>query len=522
MTLFSLNFLIFLLLTITAYYLLPKKSQQMVLLIASYVFYCFGTGWKGVGYILFTTLSTFFLAIRIEKILSEYKKTASAVKAKTVEMSKDALEKLKEENLGRRRRYLAAGLLANFGILAFLKYGSGFFDSASIFLPLGISFYTFMTMGYLMDVHRDKCAADHDFFHFALYTAYFPQIIQGPISRYKDVEGEFRKIHYWSDENFRNGFLRILWGYTKKIIIAERAGILVNEVFNNYAAADYRGFVVFVAAFFYGFQIYADFSGGMDIIFGVSEILGIRLTENFRQPYYAKTVTEFWQRWHITLGAWMKNYVFYPICLSKTASKVQKKLKKKFGNYYGRVLVPSFASFISFFIVGIWHGADVKYLVYGFYMAVFVSANTLLENFYINIRNSLGLNPDTKGYKVFQIVRTTVLVLIGRFFSRGNSLVDALRMIRNMLSALNLNVFTDGTLLNFGLDSKDWSVLVIGIALMLYVDYKNEHGIKIREKLAGLCLPLRWAVYYTAILAVIIIGIYGVGYDASSFIYQNF
>ena len=538
MTLFSLNFFIFVFAVVLLYYLLPGKVQHLLLLAASYIFYCWGTGWKGVGFIVFTTISTFFLAIKIEKILNKYKEKAAEVKNKTVSMTKEELENLKEKNIKERRKYLAFGLISNFGILAIVKYASfiligiseklsaaglgGQLAEDSIFLPLGISFYTFMTMGYLMDVHRDKCKADHNLFHFALYTAYFPQIIQGPISRYKDVSEEFIKIHVWNDENFRNGFLRMLWGYVKKIILAERAAIIVNEVFNNYASAGYKGFIIFFAGLLYGFQIYADFSGGMDIIFGISEMLGIRLSENFRQPYYAKTVSEFWQRWHITLGAWMKNYIFYPICLSKTAGKVQKKLKKKFGNYYGRVLIPSFASFISFFIVGIWHGADVKYLVYGFYMALFVSANTLLEQFYTKLRERFKLNPDTMAYKAFQIVRTSVIVLVGRFFARGNSLPDALGMIKNMFSAVNLRILTDGTLLGFGLDDKDWIVLILAIALMLYVDYKNEHGVIIREKIAKASLPLRWAVYYAAIVAVLIIGIYGVGYDASSFIYQNF
>ncbi len=538
MTLFSLNFLIFVLSVVVLYYLLPKKTQQPVLLAASYIFYCWGTGWKGVGFIIFTTISAFFLAIRIERILDEYKRTAEGVKKKTLNIDKKDLERIKNENLKKRRKYLSVGLVANFGILAVMKYCSflildidafltglglgGHLGSESIVLPLGISFYTFMTMGYLLDVHRDKCRAERNFLHFAVYTAYFPHIIQGPISRYKDVSESLGSVHYWSDENFRNGLLRVLWGYVKKIIIAERAGILVNEVFNNYSAAGYKGFVIFIAGLLYGFQIYADFSGGMDIILGISEILGIKLTENFRQPYYAKSVTEFWQRWHITLGAWMKNYIFYPMCLSQTAGRLQKKLKKKFGNYYGRVLIPSFASLISFIIVGIWHGADLKYVFYGFYMAVFVSTNTLLEQFYSNLRKRFKINPETKLFGAFQIVRTTVIIIIGRFFSRGNSSLDAVRMIRNMFSSFNIKIFSDGTLFNMGLDGKDWTVLIIAIALMLYVDYINEKGIRIREKISGLCLPLRWAVYYSAILAILIIGIYGIGYDASTFIYQNF
>ncbi|MCR5527517.1 MAG: MBOAT family protein [Lachnospiraceae bacterium] len=538
MALFSVTFFIFLFLTVLVYYIVPKKMQQAVLLAASYIFYCYGTGWKGIAFILITTVSTFAAALKLEKLQDGYQSEVEAAKAAGNPIPSSEKTKLKATVLSKKRHILAAGLIINFGILAVLKYGrfiienidqvmtkagfGGHLGGSSLILPLGISFYTFMTMGYLIDVHRDKYKPDHNLFHFALFTAYFPQIIQGPIGRYNDMAKQLQESHKWDDIGFRTGFLRLLWGYFKKIVIAERAGLMVNEVFANFDSAGYKGFVIFIAALLYGFQIYADFSGGMDIVFGASDMFGIHLTENFRQPYYAKTVTEFWQRWHITLGAWMKDYVFYPICLSKRAARIQKKLKKRFGNYYGRVLIPTFASFVSFVLVGIWHGADWKYVFYGIFMAAFVSTNTLLEKFYGDMRKKLHVNADTTGYKAFQIIRTTIIVLIGRFLSRGSSTTAALGMVKAMFTSFNINVFTDGTLMNFGLEPKDWLVLLLSIGLLMYVDYINENGVRIRYKIAEMRLPVRWVVYYAAIMAILIIGIYGVGYDASSFIYQNF
>ena len=538
MTLFSLTFFIFLLLTILIYYIVPKKIQWAVLLIASYVFYCYGTGWKGVVFILVTTITTYLAARKIEKIQLAYQAKLDEAKAAGKKLSSDEKNGLKNESLKQKRVYLIAGLLLNFGILIVLKYGNFVIDNidaamtafgmggripeTSFILPLGISFYTFITMGYLIDIYRGKYAADHKFFHFALFTAYFPQIIQGPIGRYNDMAKQLEEPHYWDDFGFRTGFMRLLWGYFKKMVIAERAGIFVNEVFSNYDSAGYQGFVIFIAALLYGFQIYADFSGGMDIVFGASDMLGIHLTENFRQPYFAKSVSEFWQRWHMTLGGWMKDYVFYPICLSKRAARAQKSLKKKFGNHYGRVLVPTFASFIAFLIVGIWHGAEWKYVVYGIFMATFVSSNTLFEQLYMDIRTKLKIDDKSFWYSAFQILRTTMIVLVGRFFSRGASAMDAVRMIRAMFSSFNLWVFSDNSLLNMGLDQKNWNLLIVMIVFLMVVDYFNEKGVVIRNRIAGMVFPARWIVYYAAIFAVLIFGIYGAGYDASSFIYQNF
>lgn len=509
MSLFSFGFIIFLIITVFLYYTLFRSRQRILLILASIVFYCLEDGYRGVIFVVITTVSSYAVGLIMEKT----------------------------EN-GRRKAVMICSLVLNFGILAVLKYGSFFLDNVNMILsrfgipgmedhaffilPLGISFYTFQATGYIIDVYRKKHGAEHDFLDFVLFVSYFPQMIQGPISTYGALAPELSKKHTWDSMNFREGALRILWGFFKKLILADRAAVIVNEVFQNYEVNDYRGFIILAAGLLYAVQLYADFSGGMDMVYGVSLILGVNLTENFRQPYFSKTVTEFWQRWHITLGAWMEQYVFYPLCLSEMAGVIQRKTRKRFGAYYGKFIVPSIASFITFVIVGIWHGAEWEYVAYGIYMAFLVSSNKLLARFYGNLRGVFRIDPETAGWKVFQIVRTNILVMIGRFFSRGSSVHDALAMIRAMFSSFNPQVFFNGTFESFGIDSKDIKVMMLSTAVLFLVDLANEKGVILRKKIAGKPLPFRWVVFYLGIASVLIFGLYGPGYDASSFIYQHF
>ncbi len=516
MELFSVKFLIFLILVTALYFAVPLKKRWLVLLAGSCCFYILGAGWKALLFILATTFSTFFTARKLTDMQEESRQAAGAAG------EGENAARLRDGISGKRRNLMLICLLFNFGILIVMKYGGMFLKDAGIIMPLGISFYTFQTMGYLIDVYRNKYPADVSLPRFALFTTYFPQIIQGPIGRHDHLALQLEEGHKWDDIRFREGVLRLLWGYFKKMIIAERAAILVNEVFSNYAAAGYNGFIIFIGGLIYGFQIYADFSGGMDIIMGVSHILGIQLTENFRQPFFAISVAEFWQRWHITLGGWMKDYVFYPICLSKRAARLQRKFKKKYGNYYGRVMVPTFASFTAFLLVGIWHGAEWKFVAYGVFMAALVASNTFFERTYTDLKKRFKIDDTAISWRLFQILRTTFIVLCGRFFARALTFKDALGMLRAMFTSFNPWVFFDGTLFTLGLDQKNFHLLMALMVFLIAVDYANERGMVIRRKIASAALPVRWIVYYTAIAAVMVFGIYGVGYDASSFIYQNF
>lgn len=453
-------------------------------------------------------------------------------------LSREEKKALKALVQKKKRRILTAVLLLNFGILGVLKYGSfvstnlnGLFGrlhpgaklpAADLLLPLGISFYTFQSMGYLIDVYRGKYPAERSVLRLALFTSYFPSILQGPIGRHDELSRQFCSPHRFDERRFREGILRMLWGFFKKMIIAERAAVIVNEVFGGFERHRYAGFTIFVAALLYGVQLYADFAGGMDIVLGASELFGIRLRENFRQPYMARSISEFWQRWHMSLGSWMRDYVFYPIALSKPFAGMQKKLKKKVSPYFGKVFPSFLASFLVFILVGIWHGANWKYVVYGIYHAAFVSTETLFEKPYASLRRICRVREDAAGWKLFQMARTLFIVSIGRYCDVAPDAGAAFRLLGATFSKWNPWIFFDGTLCALGLDEQNFGLLILLIILLAAVDIFNERGRTVRGIVASQQLPFRWAVYLAGIAAVLVLGMYGPGFDPSSFIYADF
>lgn len=520
MNLLSINFLLFLLVSLVLYYLVPKKLQWLVLLMASYFFYAL-SGIKYFAYLIVTTLSTYLIAKKIQSINDDIK-----------ELDRKTDSNLINKYKKKASTFLFIAVSLNFVILAFLKYYSyvfnllqpyipSFSNEWNLLLPLGISFYTFQSIAYVIDVKRGKVQASNHLGKYALFVSYFPQIIQGPISRFDDLYPQFSKQVSLKYENIVYGMELISLGIFKKIVIADRASVLVNQVFNNYQ--DYQGLTLLIASLFYSIQIYGDFSGGIDMIRGVSEMFGIELLDNFNQPYFAKTVSEFWKRWHITLGSWMRDYVFYPIALSKRFGKMGRNMRKKFGNHIGKQVPLAIASFIVFILVGAWHGSSLKFIAYGLYNGVFVLSESLLEPIYVKMRVFFGVKDVNQGsFKLFQMLRTTFIVVIGRFFSRGKSLKISLRMIKSSLSVWNPWVLFDGSLYELGLKKEEFTVLFIALLLLLLISYVREKGISVREWLHNQPLIFRWSILIVWILFISIYGYYGPNVSASDFIYQGF
>lgn len=534
MALFSIKFLLFLGLLLLAYYLVPGRCQWIILLLFSIAFYYVSGGLKAGIFLSVTIVSTYLAALCMEQLNETQKQKLSREGGK---LSREEKKAVKAVYGKKKKRLLTAALLFNFGILAVLKYGnfitgnvnsllSCFSDmrilTVSFLLPLGISFYTFQTMGYLLDVYYGRAEANHDLFQFALFSSYFPQIIQGPIGKYGDLAPQLFGRHTFEPENFRRGMLRLLWGYMKKLIFADRMALIVNEVVNQFPYKGYSGFTIFVGVLFYGVQMYADFSGGIDMVLGVSEMLGIRMTENFRQPYLSRTVSEFWQRWHISLGNWMKDYLFYPIALSKSFAAMGKWMKQKFGVYYGKLLPSMLASFIVFFTVGIWHGAAWRYVCYGVYHATLTSADSLFERPAAKLRQFLHIQGESFSWKLFQMARTLVLVTFGRYFDCSDGVRMAWDMFLATFRSFNPWVFFDGSLYASVMREKEFFLLLLGMILLVIVDVLNEHGVVIRDRIAREGIVFRWLVYFSAITLILILGIYGPGYDAAAFIYQQF
>ena len=318
----SYEFIAFLILLFILYYAIPARHQWKLLLLASYVFY-FVSGWKNGLFILLTTVSTYFLAKGIDKL---HREQAAYLKEHKKEMSKEERKGYKAKIKSRQWRLLLMGLFLNFGILAVLKYTNfaianvngllSFWGTEkrlpflNLLLPLGISFYTFITMGYLIDVYRGKYPAETCLGRLALFVSFFPQLIQGPINRYDEMKETLYTEHLFDAREIAFGLERVLWGFFKKLVIADRILTGVTTIIK--APEVYDGIYVFVGMMFYALQLYADFTGGIDITVGVAQVLGIRVRENFIRPYFSKNIAEYWRRWHISLGAWFTEYIFYP------------------------------------------------------------------------------------------------------------------------------------------------------------------------------------------------------------------
>lgn len=525
----SLTFLVFLLGLMLVYFLVPGRARWGVLLAGSYAFIAVSSPHTAV-YLLLATAAAFLAALKIQSV-------QSAFAARSGREAWTAGEKRARRRACQRekRLWLALALSAVFGMLLVLKYANFAIDNLNALLgpagglrrvewllPLGISFYTLQVSGYLIDVYRGKYAADQHFFKFALFASWFPQLVQGPISRYDALAAQLYEGHAFDWRRMKSGALRMLWGYFKKLVIADRLALVVEPLFTDFAGQGYAGAYIWAAAVLYTFQIYADFSGGMDIVLGMSEIFGIRMTENFRRPILAGSVAEFWQRWHITLGSWMRDYLFYPLALSGRFNRLGKRLRRRFGPYVGKVAPAVLASFIVFTCVGVWHGAEWKYVVYGFYQALFVSTATLLEPLYARMRKGLHVWEKSAGFQAFRVLRTFLIIMVGRVLSRAGSLGDALAMLGAGVSAWNPQVLWDGSFLAFGVTAAEWVVLAVAVAAWMAVDALNERGVVVRERLEARALPLRWAAYILGAMIVLIFGVYGPGFDAASFIYGGF
>ncbi|MFY9286661.1 MAG: MBOAT family O-acyltransferase [Tissierellaceae bacterium] len=425
-------------------------------------------------------------------------------------------------------------MLLNFGILGVTKYtnftisninfilaklGSGrqlgFLDIA---LPMGISFYTFKSMGYIIDVYRGKYEPERNIFKFALFVSFFPQIIQGPISRFDDLSETLFKEHNFDIKNFNDGMIRILWGFFKKLVIADRILVGVNTIIRN--PDTYQGAFVFIGMLFYAYQLYADFTGGIDITIGISQVLGIKIKENFERPYFSKNIAEYWRRWHITMGTWFKDYLFYPISVYKPMLNFSKYARRTFGDSIGKRLPGYISSIIVWFTTGIWHGASWNFIMWGLTNCFVILVSQELTPFYNWFHSKFNVK-DKFLFRSFQVVRTILLMSAIRLFDCYRDVPMTFRMFGSMFTNFNVSDLFNGSLLNLGLSFADYIVLLIGLVILTTVSLIQRKG-SVRDRLYKKPAILRYSVYYVLIVSIIVFGAYGVGYDSSQFIYNQF
>lgn len=527
----SFPFILFVALTVLIYFSIPKRFQWCVLLASSYVFLWLNSGWL-VLTMFSTIVATYLIA---NEIFETYTSGRQYLKEHANSLSSGERKAFKEKTKRKAKCILILGVVIDLGILLSLKYFNFFVNNSShllnlvgieiptlkLLLPIGISFYTLQAIAYMVDVYRNKIEPDRNLGKFMLFMSYFPQIVQGPIARHSQLAHQLYDSHQFDYRRSMFGIQLIIWGWMKKLVIADRLAVPVNQIFDNYR--QHTGLIVFLGAILYGVQIYADFSGGMDIARGVSQIFGIELELNFRQPYFSTSIEDFWRRWHITLGSWMRDYVFYPLSLSKAFAALSRKSRKILGQSVGKKL-PSFLSmFIVYFLVGFWHGPEWKYVAYGIWNGVFIVAGIMLAEVYDKGREICGIQADSFSWKWFQMLRTFILISLGRFFSRGDDFKAAIHMFVQMTKKwYDLSFIVDGSLINLGLDTANWVLLLIALFVLFAVDCLHERGVQIRESIARQNIVFRWIVYYAAILVILIFGIYGPAYDSAIFIYEQF
>ncbi len=524
------RFLLFLLIVFVVYYLLPKRYRWMMLLLASYIFYSYA-GIKYLIYILATTMTTYFISRRLDRV---QKVQSGYLKEKKEELSREERKAYKTSMKSRQRKWLALCLVFNFGLLAVLKYGDFTIENINgilklfhtgkqlslmgFALPLGISFYTFQTMGYLIDVYREKYSYEKNIFRLGLFISFFPQLIQGPISRFDDLKETLFSEHDLDWKNVSFGLQRILWGFFKKLVIADRLLVAVNTIVRN--PEEFQGAYVLVGMFFYAITLYADFTGGIDIAIGVAEVMGIRMKENFERPFFSKSIAEYWRRWHISLSSWFKEYMFYPISISKPMLNLTKFCKKQVGEWLGKRISIYIASIIVWFTTGIWHGAAWNFIVWGLLNCLVILVSEECHPLYEKFHKKFHVQ-HTFWYRLFQVGRTFWLMSFLRTFDCYRDVSTTFHMYGTIVTKTNLFELFQGGLMQLGLTVYDYLVLVTCVTLLLAVSLVGRSG-SVREKIAARPMVIRYATYFVIFLAVLILGAYGVGYDSSQFIYSQF
>ncbi len=531
MSMTSFPFILFAGATVLLYYLLPKRARWVLLLLASGIFYAAAGGWY-LPFIGFTVLSTYLVARLIARHAAQDDAYIAAHKA---DMPKEERKAYKARGKKKRFLMLVGGLVLNFGILAVLKY-TGFAlhtvsDILALFggtrlaipnliLPLGISFYTFRTTGYLIDVYRGKCEAAKNLAKYALFASFFPAVIQGPICRYGDLADQLTEGHAAEWNNLAAGCLRILWGFFKKLVVADTLMAAVKVIVAT--PEDFGGMYVLLLIILYSAVIYGDFTGGIDITIGLSRMLGIRMTENFNRPFSSKSTAEYWNRWHITMGSWFTDYVFYPLSICKPMRKLTKWSRAHLGRVVGMRVPVYFATLLTWFLTGLWHGASWNFIVWGVLNGVVILISRELEPLYARFRRAAPKLTVSAFWGGFACVRT--------FFLMGSiRILDCYRDVPVTARAFG-SLFTDfgswgditgGAFLDkLGLSPAACVVVALSTVLIFFVSRAGKET-SVADRLAA--RPILWTAASAGLVVVVLLaGSWGIGFDVGSFIYGIF
>ncbi len=531
MSMTSFPFLLFAGLTLLFYYLVPGRVQWVVLLVASTVFYAAAGGWY-LPFIAVTVLSTYFVARLIARLAA---KDDAYIAAHRDTMQKEERKAYKAAGKKKRFGWLVAGLVFNFGILGVLKY-TGFtlsivndilslFGSARVaiprlLLPLGISFYTFRTTAYMIDVYRGKCEASANIAKYALFASFFPTVIQGPICRYGDLADGLTAPHKAAWGNLSAGLLRVLWGFFKKLVVADTLMVAVKTIVGR--PDDFGGMYVLLLIILYSAVIYGDFTGGIDITIGFSRMLGITMTENFNRPFSSRSTAEYWNRWHITMGSWFTDYIFYPLSICRPMQRLTKWSRTHLGRVVGMRMPVYLATLFTWFLTGLWHGASWNFIVWGLLNGAVILTSRELEPLYAKFRKGTPRLADSAFWGGFACVRTFFLMGAIRILDCYRDVPVTARAFGSMFTDFASwgDLFAGRVPERLGLSVASCVMVALATVLIFFVSRAGKTA-PVADRLAT--RPVLWtAAAAGLVLAVLVFGSWGIGFDAGAFIYGIF
>ena len=475
MSLISFSFLIFISIVLLLYYKVDLIHQWKVLLIASLLFYI----WAKPIYIVFILIS----------IISTWALMKNPIKSHWI-----------------------LTIIINLGILIMFRY-SIYFGVHNLIVPLGISFYTFMTLGYAHDCYGKKIEPEQNLLHYALFISYFPQIIEGPIGTYQNMNNQLLAPHKFDFNNVKNGGYRCIKGLFKKLVIAGRLTYYVDTVFS--APKNENGLTLLIGVFFYAVELYADFSGYMDIACGISKMLDIDLTENFIRPYFSRNIQEYWRRWHISLNEWFKEHLMMPAVTSSWNRTLSRLLGKVFTKTKKGTLRTVFPLILVWIITGIWHGAEAVYIGWGVYFAIIMLFSVCSAPYIKKLNAKIKWNPNNIFVIIFQTLRTFTIVLLGEVMFRAETISDALIIYKKIFTNMTINAATIASALTpFGNGNQ-----AIASVIILFLLIVGLFVVELKKEINPNAFANNKYLYATAMLIVIIL--FGVS-GQSNFMYQAF
>lgn len=494
----SLEFLIFLPIVLLIYFILPGKIRYIWLLISSYYFYaCWN--YKHLLLLFVTTVITY-------------------VGGRLLEFCNTNIGEA-DRRAKRKKLIVTLGILSNLGILCYFKYTNFFIEnvqallstagielklsSIDVLLPVGISFFTFQALSYLIDVYRGDIYAEKNFLRYALFVSFFPQLVAGPIERSKNLLKQLSKPVNFCWENIKEGFWLMLYGFFLKVVLADRMAIYIDTVYGNYEK--YQGIYLIVAALFFSLQLYCDFYGYSVIAMGTAKMMGYQLIDNFEAPFLSTSIEELWRRWHISLNTWFRDYLYIPLGGNK---------KGIFRQYINKIIV--------FFISGLWHGANWSFIIWGMLNGFYQMIGSMLKPVRNTCVKVLGLRRETFSHKLYQRIITFLLFSFSGIFFRAFTVEEAFGIIKNIGAVWNPWILFDGSLYQCGLEQKNFMVMVYSIVILLISDTCKYKKIRIREGLMKQEGWFRVVLAAGAILFILLLGIWGTSYDQTGFIYFQF